>query len=377
MKARPHVLVVTGKLDRGGTELHLLQLLPRLRACELDIAVFALRAGGVLTAALRAAGVPVIEGTRWRGVLGVCATALHLLLVLLTRRPHIVHCFLPEAYVVGGLCTAWWPRLRRVMSRRSLNHYQARYPGIRLLERLLHRRMHAVLGNSAAVLTQLRAEGVDERRLLLIYNGIDVARRDRATDRVAARARLGIDQAALVGVTVANLIPYKGHADLLAALALARAALPAGSVWFCVGRDDGPGSALRAQAATCGVADLLRWVGEQDDVVDYLACADIGVLPSHEEGFSNAVLEGMAAGLPMVVTAVGGNAEAVVDGDCGLVVPARMPAALAAAMVALAGDPERRRTLGARAQARIRERFTLDACVARYAEFYRSLIRYP
>ena len=165
MKARPHVLVVTGKLDRGGTERHLLQMLPRLRACELDIEVFALRAGGVLTAAIRAGGVPVIEGTTRRGVLGVCTTALHLLVILLTRRPHIVHCFLPEAYVVGGLCTAWWPRLRRVMSRRSLNHYQARYPGIRLLERLLHRRMHAVLGNSAAVLTQLRAEGVDERRL--------------------------------------------------------------------------------------------------------------------------------------------------------------------------------------------------------------------
>jgi glycosyltransferase involved in cell wall biosynthesis len=111
-----------------------------------------------------------------------------------------------------------------------------------------------------------------------------------------------------------------------------------------------------------------------EDVGPCLAAADIGVLSSHEEGFSNAVLEGMAAGLPMLVTDVGGNAEAVLDGEHGHVVPARDPSALAARLVALALDPAQRRRFGAAAKARAQDCFSVDACVSQYLQMYRKLL---
>ena len=105
-----------------------------------------------------------------------------------------------------------------------------------------------------------------------------------------------------------------------------------------------------------------------------LEAADFGVLPSRaNEGFSNAILELMRAGLPMIVTDIGGNAEAVVDGETGFVVPAADPAALAAALLRLAQDPALRRKLGEAGRERLAKHFTLADCVAKYRALYDEL----
>jgi glycosyltransferase involved in cell wall biosynthesis len=181
----------------------------------------------------------------------------------------------------------------------------------------------------------------------------------------------------LVLVLVANLIPYKGHADLLRALAMARDRLADDWTLLCVGRDDGIGGELAALARDLGLGRHVRWLGHRDDGPALLAAADIGLLCSHEEGFSNAILEGMAAGLPMVVTDVGGNAEAVLDDDTGLVVPARDPTRLAEAIVALARDPARRQAMGAAGRRRVATKFTRQACVLAYERLYEGMITAP
>ena len=99
---------------------------------------------------------------------------------------------------------------------------------------------------------------------------------------------------------------------------------------------------------------------------DRLSASDICLLYSHEKGFSNAVIEGMWAGLPMIVTNVGGNAEGVIDGETGLVVPPRDPLAFADAIVRRASDPQLRRKYGERARRRMERNFTLSGCVAAY-----------
>jgi glycosyltransferase involved in cell wall biosynthesis len=97
------------------------------------------------------------------------------------------------------------------------------------------------------------------------------------------------------------------------------------------------------------------------------------LLCSHQEGFSNAVLESMAAGLPAIVTDVGGNAEAVVDGETGLVVPPHAPARLAEAIVRLANDPALCAELGAAARQRVAKHFSFKQCVSHYDGLYRML----
>ena len=263
------------------------------------------------------------------------------------------------------------------MSRRSRNHYQSHHPLAAWVERRLHRRMDALVGNSRAVVQDLLDEGAPPDRVRLIYNGVDAGRfaagEVRIERRCALRTELGLPDDRVVLTCVANLFPYKGHADLLDALALLGAGFAARATLLLVGRDAGARAALEAQAARLGLSASVRFLGERGDVPDLLVASDIGVLASHEEGFSNAVLEGMAAGLPMVVSDVGGNAEAVTDGECGHVVPARAPAVLAQALADLIGDVGRRQAMGEAARRRVAASFSLDACVAAYEALYEEL----
>jgi glycosyltransferase involved in cell wall biosynthesis len=239
---------------------------------------------------------------------------------------------------------------------------------------LLHRFMSAVLGNSRAVLGELRSvERVPASRLALIYNGVATIATGGGR-RQAVRAALSLAPDTLTLVQVANFIPYKGHRDLIEALAIASPALPPAWRMLLVGRDDGIGEQLRNQAAAHKLTDRISFLGPRDDVADLLAASDIGILASHQEGFSNAVLEGMAAGLPMVVTDVGGNAEAVLDGVTGLVVPPRDPRRLAEAITRLAQDRERRLAFGAAGRQRVAECFSQEQCKRRYDMLYRGLL---
>jgi glycosyltransferase involved in cell wall biosynthesis len=254
----------------------------------------------------------------------------------------------------------------RVMSRRSLNCYQENHKVLAWIERRLHRKMTAVLGNSRQVVRELlEVEDCPPDRVGLIYNGIDVPAFDAA--------RTGEGDRPLVLITVANLIPYKGHGDLLEALAGIAGDLPSGWKLLCVGRDDGIGGRLTGQARSLGLESNIEFLGERHDVAALLAGADIGILCSHQEGFANSILEGMAAGLPMIVTDVGGNAEAVVHGTTGLVVPPRNPWAFGDAILKLALDADLRRSMGRAGRERVERYFGTDRCVMNYARFYAGL----
>lgn len=376
-------MFVVGTLQVGGSERHISSLARALRSRGRQISIYCLSGTGPLRAELESGGVtvllpPVDRGTATRSLfirmLRLSLAAAGLLAVLLRRRPRIVHFFLPEAYITGAPLAVLAGLRPRVMSRRSLNHYQVRRPVLGRMERQLHRFMDAVLGNSASVVRDLKNEGVSPRRIGLIYNGVDVSRLAPKTDRAAMRASLGLSQATLTLTIVANLIPYKGHRDLLEALARAKPSLPADWRLLIVGRDDGIQKDLEVLAERLGVAPHVSFLGPRTDVPDLLGASDVGLLCSHEEGFSNSVLEGMAAGLPMIVTNVGGNAEAVIDGESGLVVPARDPQRLSEAIVTLAQDAALHARLGAGARRRVETHFTDEKCVEAYEAFYRGLL---
>ena len=375
------ILYVIGSMELGGAEQHLLSVCAGLKMRGYEPVVYTIVNGGPLAPAFEKAGIPVL-GTRlptWlarlithpraKAWVGVFLSAAVLWFHMWRLRPAAIHFFLPMAYLMGGLVSLFGPPARRIMSRRSLNLYQANHLRFARLEVRLHRRMDLICGNSQAVIADLRAEGVPEDRLRLIYNGVDFSRFRNPRPRAEIRQHIGTPPDALVFVIVANLIPYKGHADLMEAFGLIRDHLPEGWECWCIGRDDGIMSGLQEQARTLGIYGHIRFLGSRHDVPDLLSAADVGVLCSHQEGFSNAVLEGMAAALPMVVTNVGGNAEAVVDQVTGQVVAARSPTELADACLKVSRDPERH-AMGSRGQARAQTLFSLDACIAGYEELY-------
>ena len=383
---RNKILYVITSLNIGGTERHLAEIAPRLRELGQNPAIYCLYNVGVLAAEVQRSGVQVIsppfewdpkETSPVAHYALLFVTCAKLLAIMLMRRPHIVHFFLPTATLVGGPLALLARVPIRVMSRRSLNCYQAKWPRFRRLEFWLHKRMTMLLGNSAAIVRELtELEECEPEKVRLIYNGIEAARyRVSEVNRVKMRKQLGLPAHAFVAIIVANLIPYKGQKDLVRALARVHDQLPVPWTLLCVGRDDGLLPDLQRMTAEYGLSENISFLGLRADIPDLLASADLGVLCSHEEGFANAILEYMSAGLPTIVTDVGGNAEAVIHDETGLVVPAKNTEALGAAIRQLASDPERAKAMGAAGQSRVKEFFTLERCLAEYDLFYRELLQ--
>jgi glycosyltransferase involved in cell wall biosynthesis len=123
-----------------------------------------------------------------------------------------------------------------------------------------------------------------------------------------------------------------------------------------------------------GIANRVHVLGFRDDVPRVLAGSDLFVLPTPSEGLSIAIMEAMAAGLPVVATAVGGNPELVEPGITGLLVPAGDAGALAAALREIAGDPGRRRDMGRAARSRVVLDYTAEKMADRYAALYEGLL---
>jgi len=242
-----------------------------------------------------------------------------------------------------------------------------------LLRGLTHMADH-VVGNAEAIRKMLvEEEGIPSEKVTVIPNGLDIVRFDQRV-RAGLHAPLPDTHGAPVVVHVANMNhPVKRQEDLLRALALVRRAghtLHA----FLVG--DGPRRPeLEKLAGTLGLTDTVHFLKHRADVPAIYERADFGVLCSSAEGLSNAVMEGMAAGLPMVVTNVGGNPELVADGERGLVVPPLRPDALSEAFLKLLADRELGRRMGARARAFVERELSLTRMVRRHDALYRRVAR--
>jgi len=378
------VLFIIGDLNVGGTEGHLIRILPYIKAYGFRVLVYTLTHEGHLAPLAKEQGIEVVAPPlsskirtlppSLRPFFSIPLTSFYLWWTINRHQPVIVHYFLPAAYLLGGICSHFSKKRIQIMSRRSLNLYQKKYPLLRHLEYYLHGKMNAILGNSNAVVAELLKEGAAPERLGMIYNGIEVLEGEMTDQRSHIRKTLNIPSSTLVLVMVANLIFYKGHRDVLQGIALAQKQLQEKWIALFVGRDDGIGSSLQSLAEALRINENVRWLGQSDKVSEILLASDIGILCSHEEGFSNTILENMAAGLPMVVTDVGGNCEAVIDGNTGLVVPPHSPQAIGKAIVKLAQNSELRQQMGMAGKERIKSEFALSKCVKKYGQLYKALL---
>ncbi|WP_420547760.1 glycosyltransferase [Curvivirga sp.] len=381
MRDSTKILYVIGSLDRGGCETHLLKILPRLKEHGYDISIFLLSKRGSLANEFEKQGVFLIEPwyklstkatSKFSRALRLLMICIQLVTTIIRGRPDIIHFFLPASYWIGGTISLLFPRLKKVMSRRSMNHYMAGKKIITSLERQLHQKMDYVLGNSKAVVEQLHQEGAPSYKVDLIYNGIEHVKVNK--ERKALRKELQIPESTVVMTMVANLIPYKGHMDLIHALGRLSKTVEEDWHVLLVGRDDGIAKELQKEANQLGILGNITFLGARDDVVDIYNASDIGVLVSHEEGFSNAVLEAMSAGLPMLVTDVGGNAEAVQNGDAGLVVEAKDINGIFDGLRQLVIDKSMRDRMGTFAKKRIENSFSLEQCVYQYHKLYQKTL---
>jgi glycosyltransferase involved in cell wall biosynthesis len=210
------------------------------------------------------------------------------------------------------------------------------------------------------------------KKIAIIHNGVDARRFCVQQDaRSTIRRSLGFTEADLVVIMVARFHRGKGHAILLNAIRELRPLCPLLKV-VCLGEgEDEP--ELRALTEKYGIADCVHLVGYQRNVPEWLAAADINVLPSFYEGLPLTILEAMASGLPTVATNVGGIPEAIENGVTGLLVPAGNVGALVEALSLLLSDPAKRIQMGHAARERLLRSFVLEQQVARTEEMYLDL----
>jgi glycosyltransferase involved in cell wall biosynthesis len=213
---------------------------------------------------------------------------------------------------------------------------------------------------------------LDTMKVTVIRNGCDIRRFDpMRVSPVGYRTSFGLQEDVPVLLVAGRLEAQKGHSVLIKAIALLQPQFPGLSL---VALGEGSLRAeLEAQVSELGLQDYVRMLGQVADIRDWMAAADICVLPSFAEGLPLFAIECLAAGRPMVASAVDGTPEIVVDGRTGLTVAPGDPAALAQAITRLLNDQQLASELGTAGAQWVREHFTLDRQIHETEELYNRL----
>jgi len=232
-----------------------------------------------------------------------------------------------------------------------------------------------VVPNSGAGSSYLIERGIDPNRIKLIYNGVNLQR--LASDPVkVAKIRESMElspDGMVVGIT-ASLTPAKNHTTFIEAAQLIHKAMP--QTKFAVVGSGPLLAGLENQAKELGLASQVVFFGHQLDIGSYISAFDVACLCSVDhEGCSNALLEAMALGKPVVATDIGGNRELVENGETGLLIPLRDPQALADSVLFYLRQPEWARKIGECARDMIHEYFGLERMVHQYEQLYEEAMR--
>jgi glycosyltransferase involved in cell wall biosynthesis len=385
-KAKHKIVYVIGSLRRGGAERHLVELMKAIDRTRFEPKIYCLGQKDILSGEVEALGITVKEfGFLSAGKKSLLYKAKESVLLIWRMmrsirqdRPHIVHTYLFWANTFGAAAAKLAGTRLLITSRRSLGLYKDGKPYLQWIENMTNVFTDRITTNSKEVYEDsIRREKFIHGKTALIYNGVDERFfMKRTASGRPIRKELAIPDDHVVVTNVSNLIPYKGHKEFVEAASIVLERYR-NVTFLLVGRDGGMYEALTQQSRSLGIGDRVLFLGGRGDIVDILNETDIQVLCSYQEGFSNAVLEGMSCSLPLVVTRVGGNAEAVIDGHNGLVVPPRDGPSLAEALLRLVPDRGLRVAMGENGRHRVEELFTVKGMAANYKQLYMELMGEP
>ena len=356
----------------GGSELNALRTIVRLDRTRFEPIVLTLDEHGPLIEHYREASVPVVA-FGMPNLYGVQALreAMRLALFLRRARIDIVHAH--DLY--ANLFVTLPSRIARVpsllLSRRWETFSKTKH---RIANRFAYKFAKQVLANSPSVARSLTSsDRVGAHRITVVPNFVDEVMFDAPVhQRAPLLDELGIPQDARVVGIIARLDPIKEHETLLHAASRLMIRWP--TLHIVIVGDGERRKPLEQLCAALGLRDRVHFAGFRPNVPNLNHAFDVAVLCSRSEGFPNAIVEAMAAGRPVVASAIPGNADAVIHGETGLLAPAGDAAAFAKAIDTLLGDCSLAQRMGDAGRRRAHLQFNAQHAVSLVEELYESLI---
>lgn len=256
--------------------------------------------------------------------------------------------------------------VRSIMSNRRDMGFWRKWHQV-LAYRLFNRWVNKIIAVTNSVKEMIiENENVPFEKIEVIYNGVEFSH--KPVDIRQQRSQLKISEQDIVIMHVANLRPIKGHVYLIEAFAKIAPRFSNAKL-VLIGKDELNGE-LQNLAQKLGVIDQILFLGQRSDVSTLLAIADICVLPSLSEGMSNAILEYMAFGMPVIATKVGGNPELIEDGFNGLLVDKENVPQLAEVMIKLLEDKAKRQLMGKNGLVLVQKKFSMEAMLGQYKKLF-------
>lgn len=366
-----YVITLLDKM--GGAEKNLCDLVTNLDRDRFFPYVLAFT-GGQLTEQLARAGVPVIVNNVTK-ILSLDALRKGVLFYRFLKKEKIdiVVTYHHDADIWGGLIARLSGVPVVIASRRDMG-YQLQAKHI-----LYYRLFHCIYSKFIAVSEAVKKivaqrEWIPFDKIQVIYNGLDISLYEKDNDAAGIRKELGIPASAPVVGMVASFRPVKGQMYLVEAAPEVVAACPDVKFMLAGYNNTDYFLQVKERIAALGLEENFIFLGNRSDIPKLLQVFDIFVISSEQEGFSNAIIEAMAAGLPVVASNCGGNPEAVEDHVTGLLFPARDHSALAAALKKLVLNPTVRRRSADNGREKVRRIFQLAGMIKRNEDLYLRLL---
>jgi glycosyltransferase involved in cell wall biosynthesis len=243
---------------------------------------------------------------------------------------------------------------------------------MRLTAALRYRPFRRIIAISEAIAAVLRDRGVEDHRIEVIRDAVDVKAFADPADCVAFRTEFSIPESTLVIAAAGQLIPRKGHRYLLEAISELKDTHP--PFRLILFGDGHLNNQLRSQAASLGLGDTVQFVGFRDDLDSFFPCFDIFAHPALAEGMGVVTLKAQAAAVPVVGFAAGGLPEAVANAQTGLLVPPEDVGALKDAIAKLIDDDALRRRFGDAGQQRMKNEFSIDTMTDKHISLYENVL---
>lgn len=367
--APKRLLIVSDEMEVGGSQRQITHLLCHIDRSEWQPELLYFRRPSFLLEKISAAGVPV-HCIPKKGAIDI--GFLHKLIGLL-RGGHydLIHCFSLTAELWVSIAHKFVrgkPAL--IVSMRDMGHGLSSRQW--KIKRALCRNADAIIANSQRAADRLENELGGKRHVEMVPNGVEAPAPLTPERRADVRAALPIPRRDAVVVLFVGRLAAQKNIPLLFE-ALTRFDGAARPVLLLAG--SGPLRAeLEAKAAAMGLAGDAVFIGDRSDIGDVMQATDLVVLPSHDEGMSNVVLEAMAAGCAVIASDVGGNPEVIVDGESGLLFAAGDADALTERLRTLVADERRRESIGRKARERIANNYSIPALIDRTSAIYRRVL---